>query len=167
MNAILGVIKEYWQGRTDREQILYAVMGLLIAYLLVHFLAVRPLMDFHDRSRADFSSSMQLYRSIESDAATYRALSAGAEQRSATTQQSMRSIVGSLALTNGIAIARLIPGEDGELTVNIERAETAAVMAWLIELEERFGIRVASSSMDSAGDTFVQANIVLRRAGGG
>ncbi|MBR9825936.1 MAG: type II secretion system protein M [Alphaproteobacteria bacterium] len=166
MNALFAQLKEYWQGRTDREQILYAVMGVLTAYLLAHFAIIQPLANFHDRSRASYAASMELFRAIEADAISYRELSAGAAQTSTTTQQSMRSIVGSLALTHSISIARLIPGEDGSLTVNIERAETAAVMQWLIDLEERFGIRVTSSSMDAAGGTFVQANFVLRRSGG-
>jgi len=166
MNALISTITGYWQGRSDREQILLAAMGALVLVLVAQLLVVQPLMNFHARARTDYSAAMQLYRSIEADAATYRELSANAVQREANSAQSMRSIVGSLALTNNIAIARLIPGEDGTLTVNIERAETASVMRWLIELEESYGIQVMSSTLDRAGDQFVQANLVLRRTGG-
>lgn len=166
MNAVISSINAYWQGRSDREQILIAVMGALLVYVLMHLLIARPLFEFHERSRNDYAASMRLYRSIEADAATYRELSAGTARREATSEQSIRSIVGSLALSNGIAIARLIPGDDGSLTVNIEQAEIDAIMQWLLDLEQRYGIQVASSTMDRLGERNVQANLVLRRGGG-
>jgi general secretion pathway protein M len=81
-------------------------------------------------------------------------------------QQSIRSIVGSLALGEGIAIARMIPGDDGSLAVTVERADTAAVMRWLVNLEDRYGIRVASSTLDRHETGMTQASVVLRRGGG-
>ncbi len=167
MNAVMTSIREYWHDLSDREQILLAIMSALLGFVIIHFLIARPLLDYHERSRDAYVASMRLYRSIEADALTYRELSAGAVRREATSQQSMRSIVGSLALTNGIAIARLVPGDDGSLTVSIEEAETAAVMQWLRDLDSRFGIRVHSSTMDRASDERLQASLVLRRAGDG
>lgn len=166
MNAILSTINAYWQDRSDREQIMLALLSALVIAVLGYMLLARPLLDYHDRSRGDYLASMRLYRSIEADAAAYQSLGADNARRSAGTQQSLRSVAGSLALTNGISIARMIPGDDGSLTVNIEQADTAAVMRWLVDLEQRFGIQVDSSTMDRIDNQRVQASLVLRRSGG-
>ena len=165
MNPILQMIRSYWDGRTSREQVLYAVMGLLLAVLLLTVAVIQPLRAYHERSQTDYVASMRLYRSIQQDAALYRQLQDNAQQQ-AGSQQSIRSIVGALALGEGIAIARMIPGDDGSLSVNIERADTAAVMRWLVALEERYGIRVLSSTLDRHETGMTQASVVLRRGGG-
>jgi general secretion pathway protein M len=165
MNPVISAIQAYWAGRTDREQVLLAIMTVMLVGLIGYLLLARPLFDFHDRARNDYAGSMQLYRAIEADAATYRELAAGASSQ-AGSEQSLRAIVGSLAIGNQIAIARMIPGDDGSLTVNIERAPTRAVMAWLIDLEERYGVQVMASTMDRDGNEYAQISLVLRRGGG-
>ena len=166
MNPVFSAIQAYWADRSDREQVLLAVMVVMLAGLIGYLLLARPLIDFHQRARDDYAGSMRLYRAIEADAATYRELSSGASSQVGS-EQSMRSIVGSLAIGNQIPIARMIPGDDGSLTVNIERAETRAVMTWLIDLEERYGVQVMASTMDRDGNEYAQISLVLRRGGGG
>ena len=165
MNPVVQMIRTYWDGRTPREQVLYGVMAVLMAALLLTVAVIQPLQTFHARSQTDYAASMRLYRSIQQDAQTLRELQAGA-QTQAGSQQSIRSIVGSLALGEGIAIARMIPADDGSLAVTIERADTAAVMRWLVNLEQRYGIRVVSSTLDRHETGMTQASVVLRRGGG-
>lgn len=165
MNPVIQMLRSYWDERSPREQILYAVMGALVAVLLFSVVVLQPLQSFHARSQTDYAASMRLYRSIQQDAQSVRELRAGSQVQ-AGSQQSIRSIVGSLALGEGIAIARMIPGDDGSLAVTVERADTAAVMRWLVNLEERYGIRVASSTLDRHETGMTQASVVLRRGGG-
>ncbi|MBO6728579.1 MAG: type II secretion system protein M [Maricaulis sp.] len=165
MNPVLQMLQSYWTDRTPREQILYAVMGGLLCVLLLSVAVIQPLQSFHARAQTDYAASMRLYRSIQQDVATVRDLRAGSQVQ-AGSQQSIRSIVGSLALGEGIAIARMIPGDDGSLAVTVERADTAVVMRWLVNLEERYGIRVASSTLDRHETGMTQASVVLRRGGG-
>tara|TARA_R110000868_G_scaffold2384_9_gene17774 strand:+ start:9828 stop:10325 length:498 start_codon:yes stop_codon:yes gene_type:complete len=162
MNAMMSLMARQWQARTDREQILLAVMAALVALVLAWLLAVRPLVDFHQRARSDYAASVGLYRDIEAGIARYDTLRAGGPA-DASASQSLRSIVGSMALRHGISIARLVPSDEGELAVNIDRAEARAVMAWLIELEERHGVQVVSSTLDRLGDDYVELHLVLRR----
>ncbi len=165
MNPVFQMIRGYWDGRTPREQVLYGLMGLLMAVLVLTLAVIQPLQNIHARSQTDYAASMRLYRSIQQDALTLRELQAGS-QAQAGTQQSIRSIVGSLALGEGIAIARMIPGDDGSLAVTIERADTGAVMRWLVNLEQRYGIRVVSSTLDRHETGLTQASVVVRRGGG-
>ncbi|WP_203291642.1 type II secretion system protein M [Maricaulis parjimensis] len=166
MSAFLSPILAYWQARTGREQIMLGVMGLLIIALLLTVAVIRPLRDYHASARTDYAASMQLYRSVQTDARTYRDLAAGASQQASQAQQSLRAVVGATALRHDIALARMVPTEDGGLTITIERAPGQSVMGLLVDLEEQYSISVMSASLDREPGNTVSASILLRRAGG-
>ena len=132
--------------------------------LLVSLLIIQPLLGAHDRARDSYAASMRLYRAVEADADTVQALAAAAPASTAPVQ-SLRAVAGSMALRHDIALARMVPGEDGRLTVNIDRAETAAILAWLVDLDQRYGIRAQASTLDRDADGFVSASFVLSRGG--
>ncbi len=165
MTAITTFLLRLWQDRSPREQIMLTVMGTLGAVLLAQLMIAGPLLDFHARARDDYAASMRLFRSIDTDLRDYRQIQADTESVSHAAQP-LRTVAGSLALGHGISLARMIPADDGQLTVNITRAETRALMAWLVDLETRYGIEVVSTAIDRESDLFVEANIVLRRRGG-
>ena len=120
---------------------------------------------FHDRARDDYAASMRLYRVLEADVETYLALRE-ADPAAGQTGQSLRAVAGAMALQYDLSLARMVPGEDGSLTVSVERAQSVQLMRWLIGLEERYGIQVASSTVDREGDGIVSASVVLQRRGG-
>lgn len=164
MSSAIAIFLRLWRARSDREQVLLAAMGALLLVLLVCVAAVQPLLRVNDRARDDYAAAMRLYRSIEADAAAYRALAAGVQTDAGATQ-SLRAVVGSLALRHEISLARLVPSEDGGLTVSIDRAQTRNVLRWLVDLDERYGIQVMASTMDREGEGFVSAAFELRRRG--
>ncbi len=166
MNAVTRMFEQVWGGRSLREQVLLGVAGGLVLALAVSVLVVQPLIGFNDRARDDYAAAMRLYRSIQDDARTYRQLAAEAREET-DTGRSLRAVAGATALRHEISLARMVPADDGSLTVNIDSADSRAVMAWLVELETGFGIQVASSTMDRAGEGIVEASFVLRRQGGG
>jgi general secretion pathway protein M len=165
MKALISLLSRSWQARTAREQLLLGVMGALTVLLLVSLLVIQPLVRFNDHARTDYAAAMQLYRSIQADARDYRELSQD-ESANAATTQSLRSVVASVALRHEISLARMVPTDDGALTVNIDRAPTQAVMRWLVDLDQRHHVAVMSSTLDREGEGLVSASLVLRRAGG-
>ncbi len=154
----------WWDSLSSREQVMMAVLGALAMVLLVSLLIIQPLLGSHDRARDSYAASMRLYRAVEADADTVQALAAAAPASTAPVQ-SLRAVAGSMALRHDIALARMVPGEDGRLTVNIDRAETAAILAWLVDLDQRYGIRAQASTLDRDADGFVSASFVLSRGG--
>jgi general secretion pathway protein M len=165
MNAMGAALMRVWHARSDREQVMLAVAGLLLLVLLVSLAAIQPLMRVNTGARDDYAAAMRLYRAIETDAAAYRQLSAVVQTGSGATQ-SLRAVAGSLALRHEISLARLVPSDDGALTVSIDRAPVQNVMRWLVDLDQRHGIQVMSSTMDREGEGFVSAAFELRRRGG-
>lgn len=164
MSAVLSPIRAWWDGLSNREQIMLGLAGSLLLVLVITGLVIQPLLGWHARARHEYASAMQLYRAVEADAERFRILSAAQPASDAPTQ-SLRSVVGALALRHDIALARMVPGEDGRLTVNIDRAETTAVLAWLVDLEQRYGIRPQASTLDREADGYVSAAFVLGRGG--
>jgi len=164
MMSVVTLIASWWGGLSVREQVMLGVTGALVAVLAVTGLIVQPLLGLHGRARDDYAASMRLYRAVEADAERVRTLAASQPASHAPTQ-SLRAVAGSMALRHDIALARMVPGDDGRLTVNIERAETAAVLRWLVDLEERYGIRPQASTLDRDADGFVSASFVLSRGG--
>ena len=165
MKTLMSLLSRSWQVRTAREQLLLGVMGGLTVLLLVSLLVIQPLVRFNDHARTDYAAAIQLYRSIQADARTYREMSQD-ESANAATTQSLRSVVASVALRHEISLARMVPTDDGALTVNIDRAPTQAVMRWLVDLDQRHHVAVMSSTLDREGEGLVSASLVLRRAGG-
>lgn len=165
MKTLMSLLSRSWQVRTAREQLLLGVMGGLTVLLLVSLLVIQPLVRFNDYARTDYAAAIQLYRSIQADARTYREMSQD-ESANAATTQSLRSVVASVALRHEISLARMVPTDDGALTVNIDRAPTQAVMRWLVDLDQRHHVAVMSSTLDREGEGLVSASLVLRRAGG-
>ena len=165
MTMILTRFNTLWQSRSEREKLLLCAMGGLFAVLLVRVAIVRPLAGFHARARDDYAASMQLYRVLEAEVETYLALREG-DPATEQAGQSLRSLAGALALQHDLSLARMVPGEDGSLTVNVDRAQSTQLMRWLLALEERHGIQVSSSTIDREGDGIVSASVVLQRRGG-
>ncbi|WP_291841902.1 type II secretion system protein M [Maricaulis sp.] len=164
MMALMTPVTAWWDGLSLREKIMLGIAAALAVVLAVTALIVQPLLGLHDRARQDYAASMRLYRAVEADAERYRVLAAEQPAGAAPTQ-SLRAVAGAMALRHDIALARMVPGEDGRLTVNIDRAETAAVLRWLVDLEERYGIRPQASTMDRDADGHVSAAFVLSRGG--
>lgn len=165
MTGVMQTIQRFWMERSQREQMMLAVMGVLAGLVLLQILVISPLLDTHQRAREDYAASMRMYRSMEADIQRYAEIRTG-ETSFSNASQPLRTVAGSVALGHGISIARMIPSDDGRLTVNIARAESQALMSWLIDLETRYGVEIISTSMDRESDAFVEANIVLRRRGG-
>ncbi len=166
MNTVLTPILSYWQGRTGREQVLLGVMGVMLLALVLTVAVIRPLREFHGAARTDYAASMQLYRSVQADARAYRDLVASGTGEAARTEQSLRALVGAMALRHEISLARMVPTEDGGLTITIDRAPGPSVMGFLVGLEQEYGVAVMSATLDREPGQMVSASILLRQAGG-
>ena len=165
MTGYLSSIPALWAGRTGREQLMIlAFGGLLLAWTLQTLLA-GPLLDFHERARRDYAAAVEQHRAIRDGLADYATLPAVNENADEASRP-LRTIVGAAATARHIAIAGIVPGVDGRLSVHIDRADYTAAMGWLIDLERRYGIEVMSITMARLDHGQIELNLVLTRAGG-
>ena len=166
MTPVLTSILAYWQARSGREQVMLGVMGVMLLALVLTVAVIRPLREYHAAARTDYAASMQLYRSVQADARAYRELAADGAGQAARSEQSLRAVVGAMALRHEISLARMVPTEDGGLTITIDRAPGASVMRLLVGLEQEHGVAVISASLDREPGEMVSASILLRQGGG-
>ena len=158
MTSFLSSIPTLWAGRTGREQVMIlAFAGLLLAWSVQTLLA-GPLLDVHERARRDYVAAVEQYREIRDGLADYAVLPAANTDPNGASR-SLRTIVGAAATSRRIAIAGIVPG------VHIDRADYAAAMGWLIEMERRHGIEVMSITMARLDHDQVELNLVLTRTG--
>ncbi|WP_417495368.1 type II secretion system protein GspM [Maricaulis sp.] len=164
MTGLLSSIPAHLAGRTGREQVMIlAFAGLVLAWLVQTLLA-GPLLDFHERARREYALAFEQYREIRDGLADYATLPSVNENASELSRP-LRTIVGAAATSRRIAIAGIVPGVDGRLSVHIDRADYGAAMGWLVDMERRYGIEVVSINMARLDHGQVELNLVLARPG--
>ncbi|MEN0653567.1 MULTISPECIES: type II secretion system protein M [Hyphobacterium] len=162
MNRILKPVADYWAGRTPRERLLVAGLGILLAAASFWYGLIAPLSTWHDESRDIYTASVERYRSVEAGIARYRSANAGADALLGG-DQPVRTIASERALQHGVTIARVLPGEDGRLNLWIDQAESRALIDWLADLDRQYGIAATRITVEREEGGFVSAQMILER----
>lgn len=165
LETILAPLRQLWARQTAREQALLALCGGLIVLVLVWFLVLSPALSYRNAMRASFEAQLEDHLALVGGIERYRALAAASEAEAGSAAP-LRTLVGASAREAGVAITRVQPLEDGQLSVWVDRVQEAELMAFLIGLSEAEGVRVTRMSLDREGDGLVRAQMVLARPGG-
>ena len=154
-------VRQYLQRLQPRERRV-ALSGALAAVLLIILAIVLPLQrsvaaaeQRVERKRDD----LQWLRSIAPQLAGL--------QSAATPQlhESLVVLVDRTARESGLgkSLAGSQPSGDGGLNVRLDQTQFDALIAWLSQLRERYGVRVDSATIDAGKDSGnVTATLVLR-----
>lgn len=125
----------WWSARSPREQRLLAVMGALIALILVWLLVVRPLAGALDAAKARHAAAVAAL--AEARARSPAARHAGPDRAAAPVAARLRQS----AAEAGFAAARIENAGPGQVSFAIDAARPPALFAWIAAIE-RSGIRV-------------------------
>ena len=153
-----------WRQLQPREQWVLAGGAVIVCLLLGWSLVVQPVLDARQRAEAALSAQRQLAVDLETAAARFGGRGAGRSVSSAN--QTLiavvdRSIRGS---SIGKPASRLQPDGDSRARVWLEDVNFDALLAWLAELESRFGVRVDTADVDrSSGAGLVDVRLTLVR----
>lgn len=149
-------LREWFSGRSKREQRLLLVMVALAVVTFIWALVIRPMSDAMASERERHTAAVIRLGETQAAIDTLR-------QR-----RLMRPFAGDLADTvralageAGFAIASLDPDGAGGVRVAIPSARGAAMTAWLARVE-RAGLIVESATLTDNGDRTVAARLVLR-----
>lgn len=161
-------MRNWWWGLTGRDRRMLILGVLFLCCALPVWLIWLPLLDRLDEARR---SSLRLQTDLawmEQAAATLR--TAGADGHSAPGQARTQSLLGLVDVTARRAalvgtLRRVQPEGAQDVRVWIEDAPFDAVMLWLNELEQGYGIAVLSLVVDRLpASGRVNARILLREA---
>lgn len=157
----------YWQGLTNRERIMVLTAAILALLVGVYFFVLMPLLDAREKAERDF-------RRISTDVAQ---VSAGLETLAANGEQSGTQVQGTneglellLSRTSSsqqLQIVRMQPSGNGQLTVWFDEADPQRLMAWLTDLETRYGVKVRKADLGKRNnESILRGNVQLLREAG-
>lgn len=154
---------EMWQARAPREQMLLAVLGMLLAGLGYWLLVFSPSRAAAQAAQARFVAASQSLLEVEAGVA---ALSGTAAAPARANGGSLRAELARTAEAAGLKITRLQPDNDGAVAVWLEPAPVGALFGWMAGLSQEQGIVVKRLTLAKGEAGLAQAQIAFSPPGG-
>lgn len=141
-----------WQERSEREKIMLAGLGGVLALVILFQFLWQPLMNFRASSARSYEAARAVYAEVDADAVAAQALKARESTRTAVDRGSLRSIITRTARAADLSLSRLEPDENGTLSVWFGEARSPKLHGWIASLYENHGIVVTKANLDRRDD---------------
>jgi general secretion pathway protein M len=151
LSALQTKVMEYYQTKTDSEQKLLLIMAIFLP-LFALYMMVTTVSEGLEKSTTKLEKQVELNEWAADQIAIIQQSKGGGANKSS--QGSITQLINASARKHGVTISRLQPQKTDTVRVGIEEVGFNKFIAWLTELENRHGIKVASidfSRSDSAG----------------
>lgn len=145
----------WWQGRDAREQRLLAVLGVLLAAMLVWLAILRPLAAFRESAIERHARVAAMMPSVHAAAAGIAAED-GAPARG--DGRAVRDVVAAAANAAGLEFTSTQP-EEGGVLVSIAAVKPTFLFGWIAGLERNEGIVADRVLVQRNDDSTVSAQI--------
>lgn len=160
MNAMIQSVGLWWDGRSVREQRMLAVMGLLIAAVLIWLLVVRPAFAWREAAaERRFAAAAELSR-IEAGLAARSPKTARAITPPSMNLADIEQAARAAAETAGLTVV-LSAGEAGGIGFDASGATSAALFGWLTTLKTEYGVDARAVTVVENADATLDATGVL------
>ncbi len=142
-------MRDWWEQREPREQLILAVAGLVLAGLLYFLLVWEPLYKSLHQQRAEIQEARSLATWLVEIRPEVQA-SGGHIAQGASGGRSMLSVVDTAARQAGLGtkVKRIQPDGDKNVRVWIEEAPLTDILRWIQTLHDRHGIDTSNLNMD-------------------
>ena len=156
----MNAIRDWWRGRSRREQVLVGIMLLIAVPIIGWFLIIAPANAWHDRARADYIAASDRYGRV-------KALSLGVTGEEAPApvviEGALAEFVSVSADQAGFALtANNAQGPD-RTAIAVAQARAPAALQWIGQLRAA-GVRVEALSMTDNGEGGVRLDLTLAKA---
>ncbi len=144
----------WWLSREPRERRVLAVGGLALGAAALFLYVLEPLAQNAELLAVQTTAARASTARLRELAETARALRT--RQANAVVfppGQSLLAVLNDSAASHQLqsALIRVVPNGESEASVTLEAAPYVNVAAWLVTLEQRFGVRAARAQIDSVG----------------
>ena len=156
MNRMIQSAGLWWDGRSPREQRMLAVMGLLIAAVLIWLLVVRPAFAWREAAAERRVEATAGLTRIESGLAARAPTKAGAPMPLAEVEQAARSAAEAAGLNVTLSV-----DEAGGIGFDAPGVTSAALFGWLSALKTEYGVDVADVTVIENADATLDATGAL------
>ncbi len=153
--------RDWYLGRTRREQVLLATAGVIVTVLVMVFLIAIPLINGISDARGGYDEAVIRHGRIE---AKVDALDGGADSRGRPPAGPLVDFIRQSAQAAGFTLDAAAPAGEGQITIRIASATPEALFGWLGGLEAR-GISVENLTVDPAANNAgtISVGATLRR----
>lgn len=152
MNRMIQPIGLWWDGRSAREQRMLAIMGLLIAAVLIWLLAVRPAFAWREAAAERRLEATASLTRIEAGLAGRAPTRAGAAMLLAEVEQAARSAAEAAGLTVTLSV-----DEAGGIGFDAPGVTSAALFGWLASLKADYGVETRDLTVIENADATLDA----------
>lgn len=156
MNRMIQSIGLWWDGRSAREQKMLAVMGLLIAAVLIWLLVVRPASAWRAAAAERRGEATASLTRIETGLAARTPTKAGAPMPLAEVEQAARSAAEAAGLSVTLSV-----DEAGGIGFDAPGVTTATLFGWLSTLKTEYGVKAVGVTVVENADATLDASGVL------
>ncbi|MDX3908865.1 MAG: type II secretion system protein M [Sphingobium sp.] len=158
----MSAFRTWWIGLSTRERVLVAIMGVLLAIVIVWLGIARPVEGALETARTRQAEALDRNVAIRAKVKVLQAMPA---QASRPTAGPLDQSVGQSAGEEGFTLERTQAQGEGRVEIAIASARPTALFGWLAKLEAQ-GVIVDTLTVQpapAAGTISIRA--VLKRAG--
>ncbi|AUW58694.1 type II secretory protein PulM [Sphingobium sp. SCG-1] len=158
----MSAIRIWWRELSARERVLVAIMGVLIAIVVIWLGIARPVEGALENARARQVEALDRNVAIRAKVKLLQAMPA---RTPASASGSLDQIVGQSAGEEGFTLERTQAQGEGRVEIAIASARPTALFGWLAKLEMQ-GVVVDTLTMQPAATAgTISVRAVLKRAG--
>nr|WP_310523883.1 type II secretion system protein GspM [Polymorphobacter sp.] len=158
---MMAMVMPWWRDRTRREQWLLAVMGALLAVVVLWLGVMRPLAVARDAAAARHLAAVTGLGDVQAMGGAIRR----AEARGGAAVP-LVELVSQRASEAGLTAERMETSGDGRVTVRIAAVRPVVMLRWLGDIEARDGVVVERVTINRNDDATLAVELALRSAGG-
>lgn len=153
MNRMIQSVGLWWDGRSVREQKMLAIMGLLIAAVLIWLLVLRPAWAWREAASERRVEATAALTRIETGLAARAPIKSGTSMPLAEVEQAARSAAEAAGLTVALTV-----DEAGGIAFDASGATSAALFGWLASLKTEYGVETRDLTVIENADATLGAN---------
>lgn len=154
-------MKRFWSGLSERERLLICTGAAVMTALVIYMFVVNPLAARKKVSLSALEAEKTIYYSVLD--------MAQASKRNGETIQTapfntvpIREAATEASRKTGIAISRIQPGRDGDVSFWIDTATTWEIFNWFLLLEQEYGRQAKRISLQkNTGEETLRGQFVF------
>lgn len=144
----------WWRERSEREQVMLAVMAMLAALVFGWLLVVRPLDAALANARAEQDAAITRLERVKTAAAAL-------DEAGTPIDGSPHALIARSAAAAGFVPTRLDPGANGAVMLGLSSAKAVALSKWLKSLEAE-GVHVEQITIRPNSDSTLSVDATLK-----
>ena len=161
MSVIIQQARAWFEGRTRREQILLAIMGVMLIAILGWFAVVTPIQGWRENAAERRIEAADALASVQADVAR---INAAARSGPTGSGEPIEPLLIRTAEQSGLTLVRQQAESDGAQTAWLEGAPPQAAFGWIATLEASHGVTVSNLTALKSPEGGLDLQVSFRQA---